>query len=308
MRYLSQDHVGQNISWAEVVGALADGHRLPKAQIGDQFLERSADTLLSRAAWIDGLGFGVKSVSVVPDNAARDLPTVQGAMLLFDDRDGRLEAVIDSQLVTDWKTAADSALGASLLARPDSKSYLVVGAGVVAENLIHAYYELFPSLERIEIWNRTPQKAAKLADKLSRAGLPVHLAAADLKEAAAQADIISTATMAKQPILEGAWIQAGTHVDLIGAFKADMREADDALLRKARVFVDSFETTLEHIGELKIPIADGVLTADDVVGDLYDLVPRTEKRETDAEITVFKNGGGAHLDLMTAKHLLHAAT
>lgn len=303
MKIVTHETVAGRLGWDQVIEGLREGHHLPRAKITDQFLSRDQDTLLSRAAWIDGLGFGVKSVSVMGANAATGLPTVQGAMLVFEDGTGRLEAVIDSDLVTKWKTAADSALGAKLLARADSQGYLIVGAGVVAQNLAYAFHETFPGLKSIEIWNRTHSKAAVLAEKLAADGLSV-IAVEDLQAACERADIISTATLSKVPVLNGDWIQPGAHVDLIGAFKKDMREADNALLQKGRLFVDSFDTTVDHIGELMIPLSAGVIAREDVLADLYDLVAGDEGRRSADEITVFKNGGGAHLDLMTAKRIL----
>ncbi|PCJ74382.1 MAG: ornithine cyclodeaminase [Rhodobacteraceae bacterium] len=267
---------------------------MAKPEISDQFLHRDGDTLLSRAAWIDGVGVAVKSVTVMPDNAAHGLPSVHGAMVLFEDKTGQVEAVIDSALVTKWKTAGDSVLGARLLARPDSKRLLIVGAGTVAASLIEAYSDVFPNIE-ISVWNRTKAKAEGL-------GVPV---VDDLAKAVNAADIISCATMASNPVIKGEWLRAGQHLDLIGAFKADMREADDLAMQLASIFVDSRATTIEHIGELMIPIASAAISVSDVQGDLYDLV-RGGGRSSDAEITLFKNGGGAHLDLMTGQVILKA--
>lgn len=306
LKIVTHKTVAGKLSWADIIKALREGHQLAKAEITDQVLSRDQDTLLSRAAWIDGLGFGVKSVSIMASNASIGLPTVQGAMLVFEDRAGVLEAVIDSDLVTQWKTAGDSALGAKLLARADSQRYLIVGAGVVAENLAHAFHETFPAIKQIEVWNRTHSKAVALAEKLANDGLPAS-AVDDLPAACGRADIISTATMSKVPILNGNWIGQGTHVDLIGAFRKDMREADDALLQKGRLFVDSVDTTINHIGELMIPLSTGAIARSDVLADLYDLVAGQNGRKSAEEITIFKNGGGAHLDLMTAKRILQAA-
>jgi len=296
----------EKLTWTLIVEALRAGHRLPRAEISDQFLYRSKDTLLSRAAWIDGLGFGVKSVSVMPENAARKMPTVQGAMLVFEDVYGTPTALIDSDLVTKWKTAADSALGAKLLARPDSATLVVIGAGKVAFNVIHAYREIFPSIKDIAIWNRNPKKAEQLVEELGHLGVATR-AHPDLKQAVASADIISCATMAHEPVLKGEWVRPGTHVDLIGAYKSDMREADDKMLQIGRLFVDSRDTTVHHIGELMIPLASGAISETDILGDLYDLVAGAPSRLESQDITVFKNGGGAHLDLMTAKAILQLA-
>ena len=258
--------------------------------------------MMSRSAYIPGLGYGAKPFTVFDANAARGLPTVQGAMLVFDPQDGHVSAVIDSPLVTEFKTAADSVLGASLLARPDSAHLLVVGAGTVAASLVRAYTAVMPGLRRVSVWARRPEQAQALLAGLQGVDAEL-LAVADLPNAVAQADIVTSATMARQPVILGDWVRPGTHVDLIGAYKADMREADDALLAKASIFVDSRETTA-HIGELLIPLASGAIRAGDVLGDLYDLVQDSARRRRSAdEITLFKNGGGAHLDLMMASYI-----
>ena len=292
--YIRAEDVDHLLDWNDLADALLAGHRMATPEISDQFLHRGDDTLLSRAAWIDGVGVAVKSVTVMPDNATRGLPSVHGAMVLFEDKTGQVEAVIDSALVTKWKTAGDSVLGARLLARPDSKRLLIVGAGTVAASLIEAYSAVFPNIQ-ISVWNRTKAKAEGL-------GVPV---VDDLAAAVHEADIISCATMATDPIIKGEWLRGGQHLDLIGAFKADMREADDLAMQRASVFVDSKATTVEHIGELMIPIASGAISKADVQGDLYDLV-RGGGRTSDDEITLFKNGGGAHLDLMTGQVILNA--
>lgn len=306
MRIIGPEDVAGKLSWSMVADAIEAGHRRAKPEIGDQFLHRGADTLLSRSAWIDGLGIGVKSMAAYPGNGAKRLPSIHGAMVLFDDATGQVSAVIDGRLMTYWKTAGDSVLGARLLARPDSRRLLIIGAGVVAESLARAYGEIFPALEEIAFWNRSAERAEALAQKLRSEGAPA-VCAADLPHAAGRADMICTATLSKTPVLCGDWVSPGAHVDMIGAFTADMREGDDALLLKSRLFVDSRETTIDHIGELKIPIAAGVIGAEAVIGDFYDLIGGAEGRISAEEITVFKNGGGAHLDLMTAQAVLAAA-
>lgn len=296
--FITAAEVEPHLDWPAVIEAMRAGHEAPKAQLSDQFLTRDGDTLLSRAAWIDGLGVGVKSVTVIPKNPARDLPSVHGAMVVFDDETGQVRAVIDSALVTKWKTAGDSLLGARLLARRDSRRVLIVGAGAVAESLIDAYRAVFHGIE-VTLWARDTDKARALAR-----GVRDVAVTDDLEAAVRSADIISTATMAREPVVLGEWLQPGQHLDLIGAFKADMRETDDEALKRGRIFVDSRDTTLHHIGELKDPLARGVIREDDVQGDLYDMVAGRAGRESDDEITLFKNGGGAHLDLMTAGVIL----
>ncbi len=287
-----------SLDWIALSDAIEAGHKLPRADIGDTFLYRGEDTLLSRAAWIDGLGQLVKTATIFPGNKAHGQPAINGGVCLFSDRDGTLEAIIDFHLLTKWKTAGDSLLAARKLARPDSKRILLVGAGNVARSLRQAYAAAFPQAE-FTIWNRTLASVAPV-----RAEFPDISIAVDLQEAVAEADIIGTGTLTSKPILRGKWLQPGQHVDLIGAYRADMREADDDALRRSRVFVDSRETTFGHIGELKIPLEDGVFFESDVVGDFYDM--DRFKRWSDDEITLCKNGGGAHLDLMVARYILDA--
>lgn len=306
-KMLAYDDVVNHLNWSDAVDALRQGHLHPKAEIADLFLGPPTATLLNRAAYIDGLGYGVKAVTVMDQNAAKGLPTVQGAMMVYAQDTGELQAIIESRLVTEYKTAADSVWGASILARKNSQHLLIIGAGTVAASLVHAYSALFPDLEQITIWARRSEQAETLIDGLTNVTAKMSVAA-DLQAAVAQADIISSATMARDPILYGDWIRPGTHIDLIGAFKADMREADDALMSRGLLFVDSRDTTLHHIGELMMPLASGAITEDDILGDFYDLVrSETDARQSPDDITVFKNGGGAHLDLMIAAYIAKAA-
>ncbi len=286
------------LDWADLAQALADGHSLPRAEIGDTFLRRDPDTLLSRAAWIDGLGMAVKTATIFPGNPAGDKPMVNGALSLFSDLDGTLDAIVDFHLVTKWKTAGDSLLAATRLARPDSHTILIIGAGTVGHSLYQAYSSGFPDA-RFLIWNRSAGGAQRMA-----AAFPNVTVATDLETAVRAADIVTSATMTSTPLIRGDWLQPGQHIDLIGAYRSDMREADDAALKRARLFVDSRDTTLGHIGELKIPLGQGVITPEDVIADYYDLPGGAFARQSEDEITLFKNGGGAHLDLMTSSYIL----
>ncbi|MEP6066103.1 MAG: ornithine cyclodeaminase [Paracoccaceae bacterium] len=280
--------------WIGLTDALAAGHALPKAEIGDTFLYRDNDTLLSRSAWINGLGIAVKSATIFPGNPDVGKPMVNGGVTLYSDQDGTPAAIVDFHLVTKWKTAGDSLLAARRLARPDSERILIVGAGTVGRTLHAAYSAAFPKA-RFAVWNRTPDSAHKMADELN---IEV---ADDLEIGVQNADIVTSATMTTTPILKGEWFQPGQHIDLIGAYRPDMREADDVALTRSRVFVDSFSTTIGHIGEIEDPLSRGVISRDDLVADYYDL-PKFVRSPND--ITVFKNGGGAHLDLMTARYIL----
>ncbi|MBY6004076.1 NAD(P)-binding domain-containing protein [Salipiger bermudensis] len=282
------------LDWLGLTEAFKQGHQCPKAEIADSFLYRGKDTLLNRAAWIDGLGLAVKSATIFPGNPEKGVGMVNGGVSLYGDETGLLEAVVDFHLITKWKTAGDSLLGALRLARPDSTEVLIVGAGHVGHSLFEAYSAGFPGA-RVKVWNRTLAKAEAMAEEL---GIGV---AEDLEAAVAEADIVTCATMSTEPVIRGDWLQPGQHLDLIGAYRPDMREADDVALQRARVFVDSYDTTLSHIGELKIPLETGAITREQVLADYYGI--DAMRRESDAEITLFKNGGGAHLDLMTSRYV-----
>jgi ornithine cyclodeaminase len=293
MKFIGKDAEAK-LTWQGLLTALSDGHKLPRAKINDLFLYRDQDTMLDRAAWISGLGALVKVATICPDNAAIGKPTVNGVVNLFDDKTGELAALVDFHLVTKWKTAGDSLLSASRLARKDARKFLLVGAGTVARSMVQAYSAIWPEAE-FTVWSRTAASAAAM-------GLPV---ADDLERAVRAADVICTATMAKEPLIRGEWLQAGQHFDLIGAYTPHMREVDDLAMSRARVFVDARATTLHHIGEIIEPLKSGALTEHDILADFYD-DPALYTRQSDDDITIAKNGGGAHLDLMTAKYIMDA--
>ena len=288
------------LDWLALTDAIEQAHSLPRAQIADTFLYRGDDTLLTRSAWIDGLGLAVKPATIFPGNPARGKAMVNGAVNLLDDTEGHLRAIVDFHLVTKWKTAGDSLLSARKLARKDARRVLIVGAGNVAASMVQAYRAMIPDAQ-VTIWNRTAASAEKLATDV---GAEV---ADDLAAAVGNAEIIATTTMSNQPVVLGEWISPGTHLDLIGAYRPDLREVDDAAIKKARLFVDSRDTTIGHIGEIQIPLDNGTIKEGDIIADFYDLPSGKYARQSDDEITIAKNGGGAHLDLMTARYILDAA-
>ncbi len=287
-----------NLDWLDLCAAFRAGHDLPRAEIADTFLYRGGDTLLNRSAWIDGMGIAVKCATIFPGNPEQGDARINGAVNLYDDANGTLAALVDFHLVTKWKTAGDSLFAATCLARPDSENILIVGAGTVGRSLWQAYRAAFPDA-RFTVWNRTRANAEAMA-----AGCEGMQVADELEAAVRAADIVTCATMSTEPLIKGDWLQPGQHVDLIGAYRPDMREADDAALRRSRIFVDSFDTTIGHIGELRIPLEAGVIARADLVADYY--APDDFHRRSDDEITLFKNGGGAHLDLMTGRYILDA--
>jgi ornithine cyclodeaminase len=282
------------LSWQGVIDAIVDGHSRDDHQVDDTLLRRGDDSLLSRAALIDGLGSLVKTATVFPANATAGLPAVNGTVSLFSDTTGEVDATIDFHLLTKWKTAADSALAASRLARPDTEQILIVGSGAVAASMVDAYRSVFPDA-RVTIWSRTHENAVRLAESTGAAATNDLIAAVDL------ADVICTATMATQPVLEGRWLRDGQHVDLIGGYRTDMRETDDDAISKASIFVDSKQSAMD-VGDIITPISDKVITTQQLV-DFGGISNGSFARSSENEITICKNAGGAHLDLMVARHM-----
>ena len=252
-------------------------------------------TLLLMPAWSPvGLG-GVKIVNVNPGNAARGVPALSSSYLLFETRTGRHLAMLDGGETTNRRTAATSALAASYLAAKGASSLLVVGAGRVAANLAGAFRAVRP-IEDVAVWDIDAEMAERLARRLNGEGLRAE-AAQNLESAIADADIASCTTLATEPLIAGAWLRPGQHLDLIGSFTPGMREADDAAVRRARVFIDT-EGALKESGDLIGPLRSGALSKERIAGDLFDLcrgdaVGRGNRRES----TLFKGTGSALADL-----------
>lgn len=261
-----------------------------------------AVTSLVMPAWVPGEAYGVKIVNVAPGNAARGLPGLHASYLLHDGATGVPLALIDGDEITARRTAAASALAGDFLARADAKRLLVVGAGRVAALLPAAYRAVRP-IERVQVWSRRPEQARALAARWRAEGFDAD-PAPRLDQAAAEADIVSCATLATAPVVEGRWLRAGSHLDLIGSFTPAMREADDDCFRGAGLWIDTPEA-LAKSGELLAPMAAGVFAAADVRGDLAALCRgEAAGRRDDGERTVFKSVGSALEDLAAAMLVL----
>jgi len=255
-------------------------------------------TSLVMPAWIPGRYFGLKVVNIAPDNAARGLPALHASYLLHDAETGAPLALIDGDQITARRTAAASALAASFLARADARHLLVVGAGQVAR-LLPAAYRVVRPIEQVTVWARRPQEAEALAHALSDAGVAAS-ASRDLAHASGEADVVSVATLAIAPLIEGRWLRPGCHLDLIGSFTPAMREADDACFAGADLWVDT-EEALKKSGDLLGPMARGVFAAGDVRGTLAALARGEARgRSSDDQRTVFKSVGTALEDLAAA--------
>lgn len=313
MRHFDADQVHHLLDYPRLVAALRQAHRdheMPQLHVDVQSdCGNSDNKFVSLLSWASGEMIAVKMVGVFPDNTSLSppQPSVQGLVALFDGRTGAALATCDGASLTFRKTAADSALGVDLLARQDAEILLVVGAGGLAPHVVEAHTSIRPSIRKVLIWNRNFEKAERLADRLRAEGQNV-AAVSSLDGAIAEADIISCVTMATEPLVRGALLKRGAHVDLIGAYTPDMREADDDVLRRAgRLFVDTRNNS-EGSGDVAGPLAAGVIDRSHIVADLFDLCKgRHPGRESDEEITVYKNVGGGHLDMFATRHLVAQA-
>jgi alanine dehydrogenase len=312
MLMLEADKLLDSMSFTALVDELAAMHLEPIGLIDELLMESQDDNqntnhFFIRTGWQPEKAVGAKVITVFPrNNLKRESPSIQAVYILFEGVNGTPVACLDGTALTWLKTATDSALGSRLLSREDSESMLMIGAGQMAPHLVGAHCEIRPSLKRVHIWNRTLDKAENLCASLGESYSDISFnATTEIEAHAREADLICSAIGSKEPIIKGEWLKPGAHVDLIGAYTPDMREADDECLQRGRLFVDARETTINHIGELMIPLASGVIGEDDVLADLSDLCQqRHPGRQSDQEITIFKNGGGGHLDLMCAR-ILH---
>lgn len=301
-RWVTAGELRRVLDLRALMDAIERAHGGARPHLDDVLIGPSQCRYLVRSASCLG-SLGSKLITIIPDNPLRGLPAVQALIVLFDERDGRPRAVLEATELTYWKTAADSALGARLLAREDAQTLTLAGAGGLGPWLVRGHCAARPTIERVLVWNRTGERAQRLAAALCEEGIAAE-ATSDLEAAVRAADIVSTATMAREPILKGAWLKPGAHVDLVGSFSPDTREADDAVLRRGRLFADCRQSALET-GELAQPLGRSVIVESDLCGDLYDLIGRRcAGRENGDVITVFKNAGGAHLDLIVAAALL----
>ena len=312
MRLVGAEKVHELCAWEGLIEALAQAHRGPKPLTGRASLEvgDGADCAryIDMPAWLPGVAMGSKLVTVLPGNPdTAGLPAVQALYGLFDGRTGSPLAAIDGSALTYRKTAADSALGSRLLSRPDAQVLVMVGAGGLAPYLIAAHLAARPSLKRVLVWNRRRDKAEALARNVAATGLAASVG--ELEPAVREADIVSCATAATAPLIAGRWLKAGAHLDLVGGFTPGMRECDDDCVVRARLFVDSRLFAIDQTGDLGDPIRRGIIARDKVEADLFELCgenpPTARGRE---DITLFKNAGGAHLDLFTALHIWSGLT
>ncbi len=307
MRLFSADDIDRTLDFPRLMNELAEAmrggfiaphrHHHPVQRAGE-----AVATHLLMPAWTEsvsraGLYLGVKIVNVFPGNGARGLPAVNGVYVLQSGRTGETLAALDGTRLTHWRTAAASALAARFLARADAKRLLIVGAGALAPHLVRAHASV-RAYDDVAVWNRRPEGAHRLAASLVNEGF-VARPVEDLEAAVAEADVISCATLASEPLIFGRWLRRGQHLDLVGAFNLAMREADDETLRRSRIYVDTDAAVVEG-GDVALGISGGVIDRSAVVADLPALCRGAPGRRSADEITLFKSVGAAIEDLAAA--------
>jgi ornithine cyclodeaminase/alanine dehydrogenase-like protein (mu-crystallin family) len=259
-----------------------------------------AGILLLMPAWRSGAHMGVKIVTVFPDNAKLGYPAVYGSYLLMSAESGKPVALLDGTELTLRRTAAASALASTYLSREDASKLLMVGTGNLAPHLIRAHGTARP-IKEVCVWGRRREAAQLLADQISGSTFDVSVAG-DLEEEIRNADIISCATLASEPIVKGEWLSPGQHLDLVGAFMPKMSEADSAAVSLADVYVDTRAGAFSEAGEIVQAIERGSISKSDIQGSLRDLASgAVNGRSTAEEITLFKSVGTALEDLAAAE-------
>lgn len=307
MEFFDAAEVNRLLTFPVVMDALEEAHRRPPILISDSLIGDENGNYFIRSAVDPGRFACTKMVTSTPRNLYEgDLPAVQAVVVIFDAHNGRPLASMDGTMLTRWRTAGDSGLGARLLARPDARTLLVVGAGAMSRPLAHSHCAARPGIDRVLVWNRNEDRAREVVADLVVDGLPAEVAT-DLRAAVRISDVISTCTRATDPVVFGADLKPGAHLDLVGGFTPATRETDDEAMVRGLIFVDRREPAFDGVGDILSPIASGAITEHDVLGDLHDIVAARVGRTSLEDITIFKNAGGGHLDLFTAEALLRVA-
>lgn len=304
---LSDHFINNNTNFSELITALKHGfssedilvpqrhhHDFPNPETG------ADTTLLLMPAWHSGKEAGVKIATVSPENDRYDLPAIQAIYILLNAVTGTMKATMQAKSLTAKRTAATSALASSFLSKRDSSSLLMIGTGALSANLILAHAAVRP-IKKIFVWGRNIEKARAICDELKDENFDCQVSET-ISEKISEVDIISCATLSKTPLVLGKYLKTGQHIDLVGTYKKDMREADDEVILKASVFVDTFDGLYES-GDIAIPMNNGILSKEDISGNLFSLCSGKTKGRTDQnEITVFKSVGHALEDLVAASY------
>lgn len=308
MKFISAENIAAIFNYEEFIPLLREAflgdYTVPQRHhyeyengIGD-----NTSTLLLMPAWSSGQYVGIKTVTVSPYNGEFDLPSIQGIYTLIDARNGLVKTQMEAKMLTVKRTAATSALASLYLSREEAETLLMVGTGALAPELIRAHHKVRP-IKRVLIWGRSKEKVETVKGQLIDLALEIETVSS-LEEAVLQADIISVATLSQEPLVFGKWLQPGQHLDLVGAYRPDMRETDDEALKKASIFIDH-PGALKESGDLAIPLEQGVIQKEDVQGELKGLCEAGKlARKNHEEITLFKSVGHALEDLSAALYVM----
>lgn len=312
MRYFDAAALEAALSYPQLVDVLEEAFRRgavspPRQHHTIELDGRPAATLLLMPAWTSsaagaataGKYIGIKIATVFPDNATLGKPSVNGSYVLLSGVTGEPLAIMEAARLTVLRTAAASALAARHLAREDASRMVMVGAGALSPYLVRAHASVRP-LREVLVWNRTSARAEAVVRRLAGHGIQSAVAS-DLETAVRGADIVSTATISSSPLIRGEWLKPGCHVDCVGAFRPDMRETDDEVVRRARIWVDTRAGALGEAGDILIPLEAGLIRESAIEGDLFELSRGTAPvRRTAEEITMFKSVGASLEDLAAA--------
>ena len=307
MKVFGAEDVRNALPWEALIEALRTGFAAnnvtaPVRHLHTVPLEgNETASLLLMPAWRSEDAIGVKLVTVFARNSSKGLPGVDGAYVLIDGATGQPRAVLDGGELTVRRTAAASALAADYLAKADATTHLMVGTGRLALNLLQAHAAVRP-IKRALFWGRRKEQAEQRAEEARALGFEAS-AVATVAEGMAEADIVSAATNATEPLISGQHVRPGMHLDLVGAYQRHMREADDAALFQADILaVDTHEGAMEEAGDILQAIDAGAITADKIACEFHDLCSgRAVGRTAPEQITVFKSGGAALEDLVAAQ-------
>jgi ornithine cyclodeaminase len=305
---INDNYINKNTNFKELVLEIKQGFQsstieVPKRHHHDfsNPAEEIDSTLLLMPAWNPSKEAGVKIVTVSPNNGKYNLPSIQGTYIYLDAHKGMVKAILAAKALTAKRTAATSALASSFLSKKDAASLLMVGTGALAENLILAHASVRP-IKKVFIWGRNFEKSKEIYNQLSGKNFSIQ-PVKTIEEVISEVDIISCATLSKTPLIFGKYLKKGQHLDLVGAYKDDMREADDTAIKKASVFVDTYEGGINGSGDIAIPIQTGIISKKDIKADLFDLCSgKKQGRQSNEEITFFKSVGHALEDLAAATY------
>ncbi|MDG2194885.1 MAG: ornithine cyclodeaminase family protein [Polaribacter sp.] len=313
-KLISGDFIEKNTVFTELITALKQAfsnrnvlvpmrhhHDFPNPEM------HADSTLLLMPAWNPSKNAGVKVVTVSPENGQFDLPSIQGTYIYLDAVKGTIKALLEAKRLTVKRTAAASALASSYLSRKNSSSLLMIGTGALSKNLIKAHAAVRP-IKNVFIWGRNFEKATAIATELQQENFTIQ-PIKTIEEKISNVDIISAATLSKIPLILGKHLKNGQHIDLVGAYKKDMREADDETILKAVVYIDTFQGGLKESGDIVIPLQNGTLKEENIKADLFELASEEKQgRNNSNEITVFKSVGHALEDLAAATYYYNKFT